>query len=153
MGEQIGGHGVRLGVFRVQRKCLSDACRGSTQRVVERLLAEQLGPRTHQRSPGIARGFPPRTRTHYFGDEKPRRQPSNCFVQDPIAQRRLIIGTAFDLIGPDMQSGASVDEPQVATYRPAGTDDAAFNEVADAELCGDQPRINRGIAIGRGGMS
>ena len=39
LGEQMGGHGVRLGVLCVQRKCLSDACHGSTQRVVERLLA------------------------------------------------------------------------------------------------------------------
>jgi hypothetical protein len=150
--EQMGRGGLRFGIVRVQRERLLDVRHGPMQRLLEWLLVHHFGARAHQRGPGVAWRVTHRSGTRRLGDDEPRHQPPDRLVQDPVAQRELAVGGGLDLVSPDMQSGAPVDQPHVAPQRPTGAKDASLDQIANAELRSDQPDIHRHITIGHGGM-
>ncbi len=72
---------------------------------------------------------------------------------DLVLQREQIAEVAVEPLRPELRAGCGIDQLDVDPHFLAGTLDAAFDDIAHAELAADLARVDLLALVGKGGVA
>ena len=133
-----------LGIFRVDfRRALAQADDGLLSAQVAEIALDPGLPRHQQEvvSLGAVRSAP--FDRLLFSGQQPEPQRADDRLGDFVLDGEDVGQVAVVALGPDMIAGGAVDQLRADAQPIAGLADAAFDEVADAQLASDRADVGR----------